>query len=190
MIYLELFITFFKIGLFTFGGGYAMIPLIQEEVLAQGWLSESLFYNFIGISESTPGPIAINMATFIGSNQAGLLGGLCATIGVVLPSFIIILLIASILKNFDKNKIVNAVLKGMRPVIVGLILATGMIIAVNNIIVNFDNFSNITIDYKSIIIMSLIILLILLTKKLFNKKLSPILIIVLSAIFGMIIYAI
>jgi len=190
MIYFELFITFFKIGLFTIGGGYAMIPLIQQEVLIHGWLSEDLFYNFIGISESTPGPIAINMATFKGSNQAGLLGGLCATIGVVLPSFIIILLIASILKNFDKNKVVNAVLKGMRPVIVGLILATGLLIAVNNVIENYKDLANIVIEYKSIIIMSVLVIIIVLFKKLFNKKLSPILIIVLSAVFGMIIYAI
>ena len=89
-IYLELFLSFFKIGLFTFGGGYAMISLVMETSVTKGWLSESEILNFIAICESTPGPIAINMATFVGSSQAGILGSICATLGVVLPSFIII----------------------------------------------------------------------------------------------------
>ena len=97
-IYLLLFLEFFKIGLFTFGGGYAMIPLVKEVVLEYGWLTESEFYNFIGICESTPGPIAINMATYIGARQGDLLGSICATVGVILPSFIIIILIAALLK--------------------------------------------------------------------------------------------
>ena len=92
MIYLQLFLTFLKIGAFTFGGGYAMIPLIRESVLGYGWLSEEQILNFIAIAESTPGPIAVNMATFVGASQAGILGALVATLGVVLPSFIIILL--------------------------------------------------------------------------------------------------
>ena len=92
MIYLQLFLTFLKIGAFTFGGGYAMIPLIRESVLGYGWLSEEQILNFIAIAESTPGPIAVNMAAFVGASQAGILGALVATLGVVLPSFIIILL--------------------------------------------------------------------------------------------------
>ena len=97
-IYLELFLTFFKIGAVTFGGGYAMIPLVQEAVVPN-WISEEMFMNFIAVAESTPGPIAINMATFIGSTQAGPIGAILATLGVVLPSFIIILLIVAIMKN-------------------------------------------------------------------------------------------
>ena len=104
MIYLELFYEFFIIGLFTFGGGYAMIPLIKDTVINNGWLTLEEFYNFIGICESTPGPIAVNMATYIGSTQGGLLGSLCATLGVVLPSFIIILLIAMCLQKLTSNK--------------------------------------------------------------------------------------
>ena len=103
MIYLWLFLEFFKIGLFTFGGGYAMIPLIKEVVLKYEWLTEAQLIDFIGVCESTPGPIAINMATFVGSSQAGIAGAAIATLGVVLPSFIIILLVASILKKFIKN---------------------------------------------------------------------------------------
>ncbi|MEG1535501.1 MAG: chromate transporter, partial [Clostridia bacterium] len=121
MIMWELFITFFKIGLFTFGGGYAMIPLIKEEVIGHGWLTEKLILDFIGISESTPGPIAVNLATFVGSSQGGFLGAMCATIGVVLPSFIIILIIAAVFKNFSKNKYVAMIMKGIKPVILGLI---------------------------------------------------------------------
>jgi chromate transport protein ChrA len=99
MIYLKLFLTFFEIGLFTFGGGYAMISLIRDRAVTLGWLAEEELLNMIAVSESTPGPIAVNMATFVGSTQGGILGSLAATLGVVLPSFIIILLIASILKN-------------------------------------------------------------------------------------------
>ena len=103
MIYLELFYEFFIIGLFTFGGGYAMIPLIKETVLTNEWLTIDEFYRFVGVCESTPGPIAVNMATYVGSTQGGFLGSICATLGVVLPSFIIILLIAMLLKNFVKK---------------------------------------------------------------------------------------
>ena len=100
MIYLYLFLEFFKVGLFTFGGGYAMIPLIKEVVLSRGWMDEAHFIDMIGLSEVTPGPIAINMATFIGSEQGGILGSTVATIGVILPAFIIMLLISILLKKF------------------------------------------------------------------------------------------
>mgnify|MGYP001855516110 FL=1 len=102
MEYLTLFWVFFKIGLVSFGGGYGMIPMIQDEVIGRGWLTQEQLLNFIGISESTPGPLAVNIATFIGSSRAGILGALCATVGVVLPSFVIILLIAAFFKNFLK----------------------------------------------------------------------------------------
>lgn len=92
MIFFNLFLTFLKIGLFTIGGGYAMLPMIRNEVvLSWQWITEESFVNFIGIAESTPGPFAINMATFVGYHTAGVLGSLCATVGVVLPSFVIIL---------------------------------------------------------------------------------------------------
>ena len=127
MIYLQLFIEFFLIGLFTFGGGYAMIPLVRETVLENGWLTEAQFYDFIGVCESTPGPIAVNMATFVGSDQAGVFGSICATLGVVLPSFIIILIIAMISGKFLKNKYVQRALKGIKAVVLGLIISTGII---------------------------------------------------------------
>ena len=104
MIYLYLFLEFFKIGLFTFGGGYAMIPLVEETVLKYGWATENEFYNLIGVCESTPGPIAVNMATYIGSTVGGFFGSLLATLGVILPAFIIMLIISALLKNFSSNK--------------------------------------------------------------------------------------
>ncbi len=129
MIFLELLFTFFKIGAFTFGGGYAMLPLIQEEVLAHGWMSEQAIIDFIAVSESTPGPFAVNMATYIGSEVGGAVGGAlgsicgsaCATLGVVLPSFIIILIVAKIYDSFKKSKIVKGCMSGLKPAVIGLI---------------------------------------------------------------------
>ena len=108
MIYLKLFLNFLMIGALSFGGGYGMVSLVRETVISNGWLTESEFLNFIAVSESTPGPLAVNMATFIGSTQGGILGSFLATLGVVLPSFVIILLIAAVLKNLMKYAGVNA----------------------------------------------------------------------------------
>ena len=105
MILLDLFLTFFKIGAFTFGGGYAMLPLIQEEVIANGWLAEKEIINFIAVSESTPGPFAINISTYIGSEMAGILGAICATLGVILPSLIIIILVAKFFEKFKTTRL-------------------------------------------------------------------------------------
>ena len=112
MIYISLFLAFFKIGMFAFGGAYGAVPLIQESVLAHGWMDEAMFSNIVAISESTPGPIMVNTATYIGNSQAGIPGAAAATLGVVLPSFLIILVITSMLHGFLKNRIVQAVLKG------------------------------------------------------------------------------
>ncbi len=123
MIYLELFATFFLIGLFTFGGGYAMLPLIQEEVLAKGWMSAEQITNFVAVSESTPGPFAINIATYVGAQVApiGVLGSVCTTLGVVMPSFIIILIVAKVYEKFKASKLVAGAMSGLRPAVVGLI---------------------------------------------------------------------
>lgn len=124
MIYLKLFLTFLEIGAVSFGGGYGMIALIREKVLLNGWLGDDEFMSLIAVSESTPGPLAVNMATFVGSSQGGVLGALAATFGVVLPSFIIILIIAALISNFMKYAGVQAFLSGIRPCVVALILAT------------------------------------------------------------------
>lgn len=189
IIYLKLFLTFFKIGLFTFGGGYAMIPLVRDEAIALGWITEDAFVNFIAVAESTPGPIAINMATFIGSTNAGILGAICATLGVILPSFIIILLIASVLKKFLEVSGVNAFIKGVHPTITALIISTGLTMLFSSLFSIKNIESTFRFDYKALVILSVIILASLLYKKLFKKKPSAIILIVISAILGMILYS-
>ena len=182
MIYLTLFLEFFKIGLFSFGGGFGMIPLVEEAVVNHGWLSESSFYDFIGVCESTPGPIAINMATYIGSTQGGLLGSIVATLGVVLPSFIIILLIASVLKHFTENKYFKSFVKGVQPVVVGLLVSTGFIMLLKAI--GVIGKSSISIDIPSVIIFLILVCIYFLYKKCFKKKLTAIQLIIISAILG------
>ena len=124
MLYLELFLTFFKIGLFTIGGGYAMLPLIQADVQAKGWMTAEELVNFIAVSESTPGPFAVNVSTYVGAELAGLPGAFCATLGVVLPSFLIILLVAKFYQAFRTNTLVKGCMNGLRPTVVGMIGAS------------------------------------------------------------------
>lgn len=129
MIFLELFLTFFKIGAFTFGGGYAMLPLIQQEVLSHQWMSLEQLVNFVAVSESTPGPLAVNLSTYVGAETAGFLGALFATIGVVLPSFLIIVLVAKFYSTFQHNTLVKGCMNGLRPTVVGMIAASLLSVA-------------------------------------------------------------
>ncbi len=185
MIYLRLFFEFFKIGLFTFGGGYAMLPLIKEAVLKYNWLDESIFLDFIGVCESTPGPIAVNFATFVGATQKGILGALCATVGVVLPAFVIIILVASILKRIIKNKYVNAFLNGIKPVIISLILISGGLMLLKAI--GYENVASFNFSIKSSIILLILSVLYILYRFKFKKKPNSILVILFSAILGVIV---
>ena len=124
MICLELFWTFFKIGLFTFGGGYAMLPLIQSEVAARGWMGTAEIVNFVAVSESTPGPFAVNISTYIGRMTAGIPGAICATLGVVLPSFVIIRIVSRLYDRFRSSRAVEGLMSGLRPTVIGLIAAS------------------------------------------------------------------
>ncbi len=189
MILLELFLTFFEIGALTFGGGYAMIPFVREQVLAHNWLTEEELLNMIAVSESTPGPIAVNMATFVGSEQAGILGSAAATLGVVLPSFIIILVISALLKNFLKYNGVKAFLSGVRPAVVSLILGTAATLFLSVLLGVGNNDFALNIDLKGIIIFALVVGISLIFKKIKGKKPSPILMIAISAVLGMIFYS-
>lgn len=181
MILLILFLTFFKIGAFTFGGGYAMLPLIKEEVLRKGWMELSSLIDFIAVSESTPGPFAINMATFVGNKTGGILGSVCATLGVVAPSFIIILIVAKFFEKFKDNKIVQGCMTGLKPAAVGLIGAAAVSIAVSVFIPN--GFS--TAIFKDIsIYISLVIFIMSIV--LAFKKVHPIIIICISAVLGIV----
>ena len=191
---LTLFWTFFKIGLFTFGGGYAMIPLIQQEVVGHQWMTEDALINFIAISESTPGPFAINIATFVGANQFGLAGSALAgsalaTLGVVLPSFIIILLVASIFTRFEQNRFVKGALKGISPVVCALIIGTGLTIFLKNTWVNTYDFTTApTIDFSALAITLIAFVGSLIYKKFAKKNLSAILVILFGAVAGIILY--
>lgn len=189
MILLELFLTFFEIGALTFGGGYAMIPFVREQVIAHGWLTEEELLNMIAVAESTPGPIAINIATFVGSRQAGMLGSALATLGVVLPSFIVILIIASLLKNFLKYNGVKAFLNGVRPCVVSLILGTAITLFLSVLFGIGGNDFSLNVDFKGIIIFAIVVAMALIFKKIKGKKPSPILMIAISACLGMIIYS-
>ena len=189
MIYLQLFLTFFEIGLFTFGGGYAMISLIRDKALSYGWLTEEELLNMIAVSESTPGPIAVNMATFVGSTQGGILGSLVATLGVVLPSFIIILLICAVIRGFLKYKGIQAFLKGVRPCIVALILGTALTMALSTLLGFTTAWNGFSIDIKGIIILAILIVIAVIIKKIKKKKPSPILMILISAGLGMLVYS-
>ena len=189
MIFLQLFLTFLKIGVVSFGGGYAMIPFIQDEVISNGWLTADEILNFIAISESTPGPVAINMATFVGASQGGFFGALLATLGVVLPSFVIILTIATIITGLLKYAGVKAFLDGLKPVVVGLILGTGITIFLQ-VILSFANISSSTLyfDWKALVIFTVVLLTHVIYKKQTKKAISPILLIIISAALGILFY--
>ena len=187
---LKLFLTFFEIGAVSFGGGYGMISLIREKVLLHGWLSEAEFLSFIAVSESTPGPLAVNMATFIGSSQGGVLGALCATLGVVLPSFFIILLIAAALHSLMKYAGVNAFLAGVRPCVVAMILATACTMGLSTL----GGFTTVSggfaPDMRALAVFALLGILHFAYKKKTQKAPSPIGMILLSAVLGAVLWSI
>lgn len=184
MILWELFITFFKIGLFTFGGGYAMIPLIQTEVISRGWMDVDTFYNFIAIAESTPGPFAINIATFVGAERGGVFGAIITTFGLVLPSFIVILIVAKIfLSSFKDNRYVRRFMESVKPVIIGLLFAVSFSLIKKSFLISD------TISFKAIDLRNIAIFLSLIILKLKFKKLSPIALIAIAAAFGMILFS-
>lgn len=122
----QLFIIFFKIGLFTFGGGYAMVPLIQEEICQRGWMTDEKLIELIAVCESTPGSLAVNMATYLGLQMSGIAGAIVCTIGVVTPAFIIICIISNAFERFKESRIIQAVMKGLKPAVVALIFVSAV----------------------------------------------------------------
>lgn len=187
MIYLDLFLGFLKVGCFAFGGAYGAIPLIRDVVMSYGWLSDEMLTYMIAVSESTPGPIMVNLATYIGSSQAGFLGAVIATLAVVLPSFLIILLVTALLKTALKNKYVQAVLRGLKPCVIGIVLATGIYMVLGNC---FSTVSAIKVNLQAIIITALLVASMFGYKHFAKKKLSPILLIIISAVTGIVVYAV
>ena len=190
MILLDLFLTFLLIGAVSFGGGYGMISLVREQVLAHGWLTESEFLDMIAVSESTPGPLAVNMATFIGSSQAGFPGALVATLGVVLPAFLIILLIAAVLKNLLRYRGVEAFLSGVRPTVVGLILGTAVVLGLATLfsLGSLRDSSGVTHDAGAFLILFCLLALDAASRTWRGRAIAPILLILLSAVLGMLVY--
>ncbi|MBR3794630.1 MAG: chromate transporter [Clostridia bacterium] len=185
MILLDLFVGFFKVGTFAFGGAYGAIPLIRDVVLSYGWLTEEMLAYMIAISESTPGPIMVNLATYVGSHQAGLPGALLATLAVVLPSFLVILLVMGIFGRILKNRYVQAVLSGIKPCVCGIVLATGVFMLLENC---FPIRSGASFSPKPAAMTLMLLFLMLGAKRFLHKKLSPILLIVISGVLGVLFY--
>ncbi|NLC67057.1 MAG: chromate transporter [Clostridium sp.] len=172
MVLLELFWSFLKIGAFSFGGGYAMLPLIQKEIIeVHGWMTSIEFIDILAVVEMTPGPIAINSATFLGYRVAGVLGSTVATLGVILPSIIIILIIAHFLSKFKDLKVVDYAFKGLRPVVLGLLISAGFAVSKGSII-----------DIKSFLLGLVFFVLVVF------RKIHPIIIIIGAGILGLILY--
>ena len=188
--FLKLFLTFFRIGAFTFGGGYAMLPLIQDAVLQNKWLSEEAIVNFIAVSESTPGPFAINIATYVGMERGralldlpgGFLGAATATLGVVLPSFIVILIVARVYKKFQESKTVKGCMNGLRPTVIGLIAAA--VLNIGTTVFFPDGISLAALNPYNIIVSLIIAIIGILL--IFKKKIHPIILIVISAALGIV----
>lgn len=187
MIYLDLFLGFLQVGLFSFGGAYGAIPVIREIVMKYNWMDEAKFAYILAISESTPGPIMVNTATYIGNEVGGILGAALATFTVCLPAFLIILLLSILLKNALKNPYVQAVLSGIKPCIIGIIVATGLYMIIDNCLQTDITFS---IAWRSIAITVLLAVTTFIYKKIRKKAIPPILLIIVSACLGMAIYAI
>lgn len=203
MIFLQLFWTYFKIGLFTIGGGYAMLPMIQSEVVDNfGWITKGQMLDFIGIAESTPGPFAINLATFVGysvgSGQGGflmgLLGGAVATAGVVLPSLVIIMIVSALFNKFINSKYVQGFFFGVRPVVVGLVLASAVTVFFSVIMpgVSFD-VTEIANSEWSVNIVSLLLTALITAVsfiKIKGKALHPIIFILIGAAIGVVLFGV
>ncbi|MBP0990158.1 MAG: chromate transporter [Oscillospiraceae bacterium] len=185
MILLELLAGFLLIGCFSFGGAYSAIPLIREVVLMFGWLDEEKLSYMIAVSESTPGPIMVNLATYIGSSKAGVFGAIIATAAVILPAFLLVIVLITFLKDLIKKDAVQAVLDGLKSCVIGIILATGLYMILINCIGSIDGLS---VDIAAVSITAGLSLLWFGSKFILKKGFSPIILIFLSGIAGVLIY--
>ena len=188
MILWQLFWTFFGAGAFSFGGGFGMISVIRDHVLTRGWMTEDELLNIIAVAESTPGPIAVNVATFVGAEQAGVLGSVVATLGIVLPSFIIILVIAAFARHLLKHPAVQAFLGGVRPCVVGMILAMSAILLLKQAVGMSSIYDLPAFDMWTPIILVLLFGIAFVHKRIRKKQPSPIVMILISAGLGILFY--
>ena len=185
MICFDLLIGFLKVGLFAFGGAYGAIPLIRDVVLSYGWIEDEMLTYMIAVSESTPGPIMVNLATYVGSSQAGFWGALIATTAVVLPSFITILLMMALLKKLLRNPYVQAVLRGLKPCIIGIILATGIFMILQHC---FGSIGEVSVNATAVLMTAALAAIYFGSRKIMKKGLSPIGLIGIAAAAGIIVY--
>ncbi len=185
MIFLELFLGFLKVGCFAFGGGYGSIPLIRDVVLSYGWMDEEMLTYMIAVSESTPGPIMVNLATYVGTTTAGVAGAAVATLAVVFPAFLITILITALLKKYIDRRGVQAVLGSLSACVIGIVLSTGLYMLGSNILVKTTK----TLDIRALILTLLLAGIYYGARKL-NKKISPIALIIIAALLGAVGYGI
>ncbi len=188
MILLELFLNFLKIGAFTFGGAYGAIPIIRETVLSHSWLTEEQFSYFLAVSESTPGPIMVNMATYIGFEKAGILGSALCTLGTILPAYLVMILITSVLRHIIRHPRVKAVLAAIVPCVTGVIAATGAYMTYEALFPAVGAAAP-ALDLAALLIALILTATMLLYGRLRKKSFSPILLIGLSAVLGMLFYS-
>lgn len=182
MIYLQLFYTFFKIGLFGFGGGYAMLSMIQGEVVTRyAWVSSQEFTDIVAISQMTPGPIGINTATYVGFTSTGSVwGSVVATFAIVLPSFILMLTISKFFLKYQKHPVVESVFSGLRPAVVGLLASAALVL------MNVENFGSPATDtYTFVMSVAIFLIAFVATKR---YKVNPILMIIACGVAGLILY--
>lgn len=184
---LNLLIGFLKVGLFAFGGGYAAVPLIRDVVLSYGWLDQDMLANMIAVSESTPGPIMINLATYVGSTQSGILGALIATLAAILPSFIIILIIMKLEKKLLKDQYIQAALSGVKPCIIGIIGATGAYMILQQV---FTEVNGGTLDTIALAVTAILAVIYFGSRKITKRGISPVALIGIAALAGILVYGI
>ena len=189
MIYLQLFVSFLKVGAFAFGGGYAMLSLIGDAVLSHGWMTQEDFLSFLGVETLIPGPIVINMATYIGYEQGGFLGALLATIGVVLPSFIIILVVAAFIRNLLKYPPVKVFITSMRPALSGLLAAVAVTMALT-VFLGIDTIRTaaITYDWRSFVILAVVIAVPLIWSRYKKQEISSVWLVTISGVLGILLF--
>ena len=189
MIYLQLFFTFLKGGVFAFGGGYAVLSLLGESLVEYGWLTDSELMNLVGAVSLFPGSIAVNAATYVGYEQGGFLGALLATTGVVLPSFTVVVIIASLIKNLLKYPPVKAFISGMRPAIGGMIISVAVTMGLT-VFCGADTFSNIefTFDWRKALILAVVIVIPVTWKRIKKKEFSSIILVAISGVMGIVLF--
>lgn len=190
MILWELLAGFLQVGLFSFGGAYGAIPLIRDVVLSRGWLDDAALSYMIAVSESTPGPIMVNMATYIGSSQAGFLGAAVATLAVVTPAFVIIIAVSALMARLLQSPLFCSALDALKACVAGIILATGLQMLLNCCFAPTGAGLALSPNGGELLILAVLLAARLAAQRLWHKKLSPVMLILLAALLGVAVYGV